>query len=413
MKIAAVIVEYNPFHNGHLYQLNTIRKELGVDRIIVVMSGNFMQRGIPAIVDKYTRAKMALANGADVVLELPVYYSLGSAEYFAQGAVALLDKLGIVDVLHFGSECGDLQTLSQIAEILSVESDIYVSLLKELQKNGDSFATSRCKAVNFELSQKGLLDASAIMSEPNNTLGIEYMKALHQRKSTIVPATLLRKGNGYHETKLDNNLASASAIREFVQNENVDLAGLKPHVPASVYSEFVQNREFLFADDFSSILYYHLLHSLTAEPDLSDYYDITSSLSDTFRKNLSEFTTFSQFCLACKTKNVAYTRIARCLMHLLLDMKQETAQALKRKDYVMYAHLLGFNANGRDVLKLIKSNTSIPVFTKIPDMLKQLDGVALSSLKTDIYASQIYYGIQGQKYHHMPVNEFRLKYNPY
>ena len=174
----------------------------------------------------------------------------------------------------------------------------------------------------------------------------------------------------------------------------------------------MDNQEYLYVDDFSSILYYKLINCFHAGHDLSDIYDMTESLSDTFRKHLPEYTSFQQFCLDCKTRNVTFTRIARSLMHILLDMDQETANQLKENDYTFYAHLLGFNDKGRDVLKAIKGNSSIPVFTRLPEMLKKLDGAALTSLQADIYASQLYYGMQGQKYHHTPINEFRLKYNP-
>ena len=408
MKIAAVIAEYNPFHNGHLYQLQNIREELGADRILVIMSGNFMQRGIPAIVDKYLRTRMALENGADVVLELPVYYSLGSAEYFAQGAVSLLDKLGVIDYLHFGSECGNLQSLQEIASILSSESDTYVTYLKEYQKKGESFASARYYALMQELSS----EKAALTKEPNNTLAIEYIKALMMRQSSIQPVTLKRQGNGYNAPSLNNELASASAIRNFMQDKQADYVRLADQVPSSVYSSLMDNQEYLYVDDFSSILYYKLISSFHAGHDLSDIYDMTESLSDTFRKHLPEYTSFQQFCLDCKTRNVTFTRIARSLMHILLDMDQETANQLKENDYTFYAHLLGFNDKGRDVLKATKGNSSIPVFTRLPEMLKKLDGAALTSLQADIYASQLYYGVQGQKYHHTPINEFRLKYNP-
>ena len=157
MKIAAVIAEYNPFHNGHFYQLNTIREKLGADRIIVVMSGNFTQRGIPALIDKYDRCKMALENGADLVFELPVYYATGSAEYFAQGAVSLLDKLGVVDYLHFGSEDGNLNTLSTCAEILANEPISFKETLHTLLKEGISFPTAQARALSEELDRKSVV----------------------------------------------------------------------------------------------------------------------------------------------------------------------------------------------------------------------------------------------------------------
>ena len=249
-------------------------------------------------------------------------------------------------------------------------------------------------------------EKAALTKEPNNTLAIEYIKALMMRQSSIQPVTLKRQGNGYNAPTLNDELASASAIRNFMQDKQADYAQLADQVPSSVYSSLMNNREYLYVDDFSSILYYKLISSFHAGHDLSDVYDMTESLSDTFRKHLAEYTSFQQFCLDCKTRNVTFTRIARSLMHILLDMDQETADQLKENDYTFYAHLLGFNDKGRDVLKAIKGNSSIPVFTRLPDAVKKLDGLALTSLQTDIYASQLYYGVQGQKYKHAPVNEY-------
>lgn len=421
MKIVAVIAEYNPFHNGHLYQLNTIREELGADRIIVVMSGNFTQRGIPAIIDKFDRCRMALSCGADVVFELPAYFALGSAEYFAQGAVSLIDKLGVVDVLHFGSESGDINKLSQIAEILSDEPASFRASLKQYLRLGFSFPVARSKAI----ADTNHADAKAIgeiMGNPNNNLGIEYMKALNLRHSTIRPLTVTRSGSGYHETELlQNQFASANALRSLLssqanllltdnalQDTDSVLQQLKKHVPVPVYNYFVDksNQEFMFSDDFSTVLLYKLMVATSESKSLSSYFDISEQLSDIFRKNMVDFTTFSNFCLACNSKNLTYTRISRCLLHLLLDMQQETIDALKANDFAQYARLLGFRNSGKDVLSLIKANASIPVITKLSNAQKALDKLALDSLQKDIFSAQLYYALQGQKYHHTAKNEY-------
>ncbi len=193
MKVTAVIAEYNPFHNGHLYQLDTIRQTCDTDSVIVVMSGDFMQRGIPAIVDKYERCQMALDNGADLVFELPVYFALGSAEYFAQGAVSLIDKLGVVDLLHVGSESGDISLLYEFTRsALAHESDAYRAALNRHLKLGCSFPAARDNALSELFSDDSGI--KQLVSAPNNILGIEYIKALIQRDSTIKPVTLARKG---------------------------------------------------------------------------------------------------------------------------------------------------------------------------------------------------------------------------
>lgn len=426
MKIVAVIAEYNPFHNGHLYQLNTIREKLGADRIIVVMSGSFTQRGIPSIIDKFERCRMALENGADVVFELPVYYATGSAEFFAQGAVALLDKLGVVDCLHFGSETGSLDTLFSCAEILANEPASFKETLSALLKEGASFPTAQAKALTEELLKHNLSitsqqDLQQIIALPNNTLGIEYIKALLQRKSTIMPVTLKREGNQYHELKItDEQLASANAIRSFLfsltasnglseLSDSGATASIQNQLPKSVYDYFVDktHQEFLFSDDFSTVLYYKLLTDLQSNNRLEEYYDVTEQIRDIIAKNLTCFTTLSDFCLACKSKNLIYNRIHRCLTHILLDLKQEQILEYKANDYTSYARLLGFTEEGKDVLKIVKANSSIPVISKLPKALKALDNAsALSSLKADIHASQLYYMMQGQKYNHIAQNEY-------
>ena len=429
MKIAAVIAEYNPFHNGHFYQLNMIREKLGADRIIVVISGNFTQRGIPSIIDKFTRCKMALENGADIVFELPVYYATGSAEFFAQGAVSLLDKLGVIDILHFGSEDGNLDTLLSCAKILADEPVSFKESLTLLLKEGVSFPTAQAQALtkelaksNLSINQNHLLESIAL---PNNTLGIEYIKALLQRKSSIIPTTLKREGNQYHDLKLsDTQFASANAIRNFLlhlSDVNVERStnsttlleencgSIKNQLPKSVYDYFVDrsNQEFLFSDDFSTVLYYKLLSEIQACNHVKEYYDVTEQISDIIVKNLSSFTTLSDFCLTCKSKNLTYNRIHRCLTHILLDLKQEQILEYKANDYTSYARLLGFSEGGKDVLKSIKANSSIPVITKLTKALKEhVYPYALSSLKVDIHASQLYYMLQGQKYGHIAKNEF-------
>lgn len=411
MKIAAIIAEYNPFHNGHLYQIETLKKELSADRLIIVMSGDFVQRGTPALVDKYHRTHMALNNGADLVFELPSFYALGSAEYFAQGAVALLDKLGVVDVLYFGSECGDIKTLSNYANLLSTETPEYKALLNKYSKQGDSFPVARNKALN-EIYPNN----EDVISSPNNILGIEYIKALLQRNSSIAPATLERKGSGYSSSDLSKGEhASANAIRNTMltlQSENTlnpdKLKALEEFLPSSVYNFFVESTKNktlipLFADDFSAILHYKMLSRNKLTNSFSDFYDINVQLSNTLSKTLSEYKSFTDFALKCKSKNVTYTRISRCLMHVLLDMKQETIDELKTSDYIHYARLLGFSENGKDILKSIKSNSDIPVITKPSKALKNLNSIALTSFNADINASNIY---QSVRYHKGCLNGF-------
>lgn len=433
MNVTAVIAEYNPFHNGHLYQLDTIRQTQDADIILIVLSGNFMQRGIPAILDKYERCRMALENGADLVFELPVYFALGSAEYFAQGAVSLIDKLGVVDTLHFGSESGDSSLLYELTDgMLARESGAYKTALNHYLKKGLSFPAARDSALCELLPGQ---DVKSLVSAPNNILGIEYIKALIQRDSTIKPVTVTRKGEGYASDSLAaGSFASANGIRKALfQPVDADSlcsgyaganhrsahnahpsACIENHVPPSVYARLRSN-QFLCTDDFSEMLLYKLLqdknHAAHPHKDaFAAYYDIGPQLSHTLYNNLPQYTDFDGFAQLCKTRNLTYTRICRGLMHILLDMTQENAEALKNRDYAQYARLLGFTARGMELLKTIKANASIPVITKPASALRQLAGAAQMSLRADIHAADIYHSVLQQKHLRMskpPANAVR------
>lgn len=406
MKIAAVIAEYNPFHNGHLYQLNKIREEHDADRIIIVMSGDFAQRGIPAIVDKHLRTRMALECGADLVLELPIYYALGSAEYFAQGAVALLDKLGVIDILHFGSEAGNISLLNSCASILAKEPTEYSNTLKTYLQQGLSYPTARSHALSAYLREDNDT-LTQTLNSPNNILGIEYIKALLQRNSHIQPVTLTRSGSGYNATKfMQGQFASANAIRSQLASDYNAPSKLHDYIPSAANKILSEdsNQHFMFAKDFSSILYYKLLEE--AQRGYTDYYDVTASLSDKLLKNLEAFTNFDGFCMLCKSKDITYNRISRCLMHILLNMKQDTLEKLRADDYIHYARILGFRKESRDLFSLIKANASIPLISKLSDSYHSFDGLALKSLEADLYASKVYEGVKAQKYGTAIQNEF-------
>lgn len=408
MKIAAVIAEYNPLHNGHLYQLNTLRETVGADFIIVVMSGDFMQRGEPAIIDKYARCRIALECGADAVFELPVFFSLASAEYFAQGAVSLLDKLGIVDVLHFGSECGNLDLLRECADIIVDESDDYKQALNLHLKSGKSFPLARNEAVKT-VAPFDSKEIDAVFSTPNNILALEYIKALKQRKSSVMPLTLKRKGADFHaDTLSDNQFISANAIRKSLFQLGKDvLSDLTGHVPNTCL-ETLRNNLLLFPNDFSQILLYKLMQTTDLHDGFAHFYDVGRELSNVIASNIMNYSSLEAFAHLCKSKNLTYTRICRALMHVLLDMTQEDADSLKQRDYCQYARLIGFRSqNGQsEILSRIGKNTSIPIITSPSKGLRKLTGNALISLKADIHAANIYEGIKSQKMTHVsPLNE--------
>ena len=230
MHVNGIIAEYNPFHNGHKYQLDISRQLIGAEYTVVAMSGNFVQRGAPAMINKYIRARMALENGADLVLEIPSFYACGSAEYFATGAVSLLDKLGVITTLCFGSECGDIDILTQTGRLLFEEPAEFRRILNEKLEQGLSFPAARSHALCTVMST----DADEIFSCPNNILGMEYIKALNRIGSNIKPFTIKRAGADYHDHRLNGSQASASALRKAMAEET-NPERLQKFMPENVY----------------------------------------------------------------------------------------------------------------------------------------------------------------------------------
>lgn len=420
MKIAGIIAEYNPFHNGHLYHLEQTRKKTDADYIIAVLSGDFVQRGVPAIIDKYARAQMALENGVDLVLELPAVYAAGSAEFFAMGAVSLLDKLGCVDSLCFGSEWGQLEPLSCIASLLLEESQAYRASLQHYLKSGCSYPKARSLALQDVLPAN---TNGSILNSPNNTLGVEYIKALQKRRSPIQPLTIQRQGSSYHDQALDNGrytedsddplfFSSASAIRQQITGLEstapyTDMASMKAHMPKSVFQLLASqlNKTFpVSSHDFSSLLFYKLL--LENEKGFSHYQDMTPALSDKIRKNLNQYEDFEQFCGLLKSKDLTYSRISRCLLHILLDMTEEKLDEYTRQDFISYARILGFRKASAPLLTAIKANASIPLISKLADARLSLDNTGLSMLEKDIQASHIYSSVVSSKFSSPFCNEY-------
>lgn len=403
MQVNGIIAEYNPFHNGHQYHISNAKEQTGADYTIIVMSGNFMQRGTTALLDKYTRAEMALQNGADLVLELPSYYAASSAEYFASGAVALLDKLGLVTKLCFGSECGDGAVLKHIAALLLKEPAEYADFLRNYLRQGLSYPTARTMAlIDYEPS---LSDYRDIFSSPNNILGIEYLKALLRRNSSITPYTTLRVGADYHDIRLHSNQCSAKAIRQAII-EGRDITCLENNMPQKTYTIMTQalkQAHPIFPNDFSSILLYKLLSE--QHQGYEQYLDVSSDLSDRIHKHLQDFVNYEGFCNILKRKDMTYTRISRCLLHILLDMKETTMQSYRAMDYISYARVLGFRKESIPLLTAIKANSSIPLITKLADAEKLLDADAFSMLKEELRINQIYQCVSATRNAHPMKNE--------
>ncbi|MGN0130905.1 MAG: nucleotidyltransferase [Lachnospiraceae bacterium] len=405
MKITGIIAEYNPFHNGHQYQIQKAREITGADYIIVVMSGNFTQRGTPALIDKYSRAKMALMGGADLIIELPVCYATGSAEYFAAGAIALLNQLGCVDAICFGSECGDITPLKDIARALVTESDDYQRALKAKIKNGSTFPVARNAALAETLD--GFISFDTILGYPNNILGIEYIKALLRQKSTIEPYTNMRIGSDYHSYKLADAFSSAISIRQsLAMQDNLEL--VHPQLPTAAYE--IMKEDFhktfpVFTADFSSMLKFKLIRE--REYGFTKYLDVTKAISDKLVRDTFMMQEYDDFCDILKTKDVTYARISRCLSHILLDIYADEVKQYMDSGIVFYARTLGIHSEAAPLTKKIKKNTSIPLITKTTSAAANLYPLGRKQFEHDVYASHVYECIAGTKYHAGMRDEYR------
>lgn len=404
MKIAAVIAEYNPFHNGHEYQLEQIKTVYGYDYVIVMMSGDFTQRGIPAILDKYERTRMALLCGADLVLELPTCYATGSAEFFASGAVSILDALGCVNALFFGSESGHMELLQKAASILAFETPEYKKTLTESLQHGNAFAKARLDALKAtgSFSDQELL----ILSKPNDILGLEYCKALLHTNSSIEPIMIRRIGTGYHDLEAAGSIASAEAIRQLLFTKDyTSISGLVPSTVCSIF-ENTSSHTLLCMEDFSSLLHYQLLMQ---ESHLEDYQDCTEDIANRIRTNLPAFTGASDFLQLLKTKELAYTRLNRVLTHILLSIRKEDILAYTQNEYAGYARILGFTKRAQGtLLSTLKQNARLTLIAKPADF--KPSGIQETMFHTDLLASHIYQSVRMKKSGVKLTPE--LKYSP-
>jgi len=293
LKTVGIIAEYNPFHNGHKYQIDYARNVLHADFIIVAMSGDFTQRGSAAIFDKYTRANCALLNGADVILEIPTLFATGSAKEYASAATILLAKTGVVDTLLFGAETDDIAKFTNAAKLMIQEetTDKFNNYIKDALSSGQLYASARASYFSNMFDQE-------LLSSPNNILGLEYCYSILKHNLALEPHCLKRSGNHYNSNELTGNLSSASAIRtELLKTQEVnEIASQIPNNTLSIISESTP----VFDDDISSFLHYKLL----SEKDFSKYLDCNKNISDRINNIKNSFISYSQFADLLKTKNL-------------------------------------------------------------------------------------------------------------
>ena len=418
MKVNGIVAEYNPFHNGHAYQMKHAKEATGADYTIIVMSGNFMQRGAPALLDKFTRVKMALECGADLVLELPALFACASAEYFARAGVALFTRMGCVDYLCFGAENADLSQLNKIAGILVDEPRSYQDALNIYLKEGKNFPAARILALKSYLSAESSDAAlqteqlTSLLSTPNNILGIEYLKALKTCESQITPYPILREGAGYHDTDILLKNASASAIRQTLKQAGSsgsapDFASFSAAMPQEafrIFSEYLASSTYLEADDFSGILNYLLLF-YPAEV-LAAFADCNIEIANRLKKNRSEFSSFTQFAALNQSRDITYARMSRIFTHILLHMTAEDYKQAKQLGYVSYLRPLAFKKSSSGVLSEIKKHTDIPLIGKLANARQTLSDDACRLLEKDIFAADLYEQVLAQKNRTIPRNEY-------
>lgn len=413
MKTAGIIAEYNPFHKGHEYQIRYTKEKLKADYVIVAMSGDYVQRGTPALISKHVRAEMALRCGADLVLEMPVSISTASAEAFAMGGVSLLDSLGVVDMLCFGSESGEISALRELAEILVEEPEEYKKLLKSFLSEGQTFPAARSQALteyfknprNFNGDDfDGVLtpllnEVTQILNTPNNILGIEYCKALLRLNSQIRPVTIRREGMGYHETTVpDGNstvaspdlqsptdfFASATAIRNLILRDSPDPDALASQIPGQAFPVFqkaVNSGEFLTENSLDSILSYCLMKENVKS--LSSYMDVSEDLARRIINQQNLLLSFSQSVSVLKTRELTQTRIQRALLHIILNIHTAPTQ-------IPFARVLGFRRESSELLSQIKKHSRIPLITKLADAQKLLDSEGNQILSETVFSSNLY-----------------------
>ncbi|TCT16962.1 putative nucleotidyltransferase [Natranaerovirga pectinivora] len=402
MRVVGLIVEYNPFHNGHAYHLNKSKEITNADFVIAIMSGNFLQRGTPALIDQWTRTVMALENGVDLVIQLPVYYSTSSAEYFANASIEILNNLGIVDSVCFGSECGNIELLTEISRILVNEPSELKCLIKDYLGKGLSFPKARSKALlDFFKNQNrytNIDELEKVLDSPNNILGIEYIKALLKSKSSIKPHTITRQVTGYHDISIEKPIASATGIRDFLSN-NEEIKPLQKNVPNNTFdimSRFYNKSFPVFIDDFSEYLFYKLLSCTPTQ--LQSYLDVSEGLEDRIFKYSKECNKISTLIEKVKTKRFTYTRIQRALIHILLNIKKDDFQVLLNTDLIYYIKYLGFKKESQELLKNIKSNCTLPIISNTNKALGNLTSPALKMLEKDLYATHLYNLCVSQKF---------------
>lgn len=397
-KVLGIIAEYNPFHNGHLYHLKESKNATGAEYTVAIISGNFTQRGSTSIIDKWKKTKMALQNGVDLIIELPVLYSISSSENFAEGSIKILNSLGIIDFLSFGSETSDIKILNNFANILYDEPKEYKKILSNYLDTGLSFPKARENALleyikNFEDVNTNFDNYKNILSSPNNILGIEYLKALKKYKSSIKPVCIKRSGADYNSSDISINtsIASATAIRELIKNKNFNT--IKTVIPEKSYSILADciNSGCIIPDlnCFEKEIIY-VLRKMSIE-EIANLPDVSEGLEFLIKKAVNSCNTLTELLNTIKSKRYTITRLQRILLYALLDISKKDMKISKEVDSP-YIRVLGFNDNGKKLIsKIIDKNPNQPLITSVKKFVDNNSNASLQTmLNKDIFATNVY-----------------------
>ncbi|PID16407.1 hypothetical protein CSV63_00530 [Sporosarcina sp. P34] len=373
MIATGIVVEYNPFHNGHLFHLNEAKRLTDADVMIAVMSGHFLQRGEPAIVDKWTRARMALANGADLVIELPYAFSTAHAPQFAKGAVQILDALRCAYIC-FGSEEGRIAPFMNSLDTMNTQKELYEKTIKSSIQEGISYPNAL--RIAYEAISRTTEEPLADLSEPNNILGFHYMQAVKEIQSKMIAVTLERRGTHYHDTALPaDTIASATGIRK--QLFATDIAHVQSFMPTTSF-ELLRQQPHQSWDHLYPFLRYTILRE--GPEQLASIADITEGMEFALWRAAKEHATFQEFMHAVKSKRYTWTRIQRMLVHVLTGYRKSTRAQIASPSYL---RLLGMSANGRSYLRTMKKEMTLPLITRVGS--HKDPSLLLDSKSTDIY----------------------------
>lgn len=394
MSILGIIAEYNPFHNGHLYHLQKAQALSGADYTVCIMSGNFLQRGEPALYNKWIRSEAAVKNGVDVVLELPAAFACSSAEFFSKAAVSILNSLGCVTHLAFGSESDNIDLLYQTASLLANESHHYTQALKSNLSKGLSFPHAR----EISLKAIGCQNQGNILNQPNNILAIEYLKALIRISSRIKPIAVKRIGAGYHQASIDEKISSATAIRKQLQKSNNNIESLSHVLPFYTYqimqhclSNYIKP---IYLSDLFELLQYQLF--ISTPDDLKRIFSVVEGLENKILNKIRFANNMNTFINHIKSKRYTQTAVQRLLVHILLSLSKKHMNYFNTHSDCFYGRILGLSSKGSHLIRTVKKKEThaIPIITNINKEVFPDSSVA-KLLRYDIIASDIYHLISG------------------